>query len=152
MYRSQFELRPLAGPEIQFSLLLLAFLLLLVLGPRAGPQHYGKPVLLPHVQGPDHRIEADGDLVITVQADGYAFIGHKWYPASELLPAVQSHFARTRQVRVLVRLDRTLPFRSVRSLLRVLQAAQVPSAFLVTYESYAGAPDFPLPLLFKSAT
>ena len=158
MHRPFMAPRPLSGPGLQFSLLLLVLGLFVLLAPQPPRNYYarGRPALLPGIQGPDYRFTSDArvgdDIVITVQADGFAFIGHKWYPAHALVTGITTHLAQSPRSRVLLRVDRSLPFRSVRALLRILQGAHIPSVFLVTYEAYPEEPGFPLPLVLKDAT
>ena len=147
--------RPLSGPGLQLSLLLFVFTLMAFLGPP--PDHgrsygSGRPVLLPFHPGPDHLPDSDSSLVISLRADGYAFIGHKWYPASELLTGINTHLAQTAQSRVVLRIDRSIRFQSIRALLRILQSARIRSVFLVTYEGYAGDPSIPVSLFLRDAT
>ena len=144
--------RPLEGPGLHFSLLLPLFVLLFV-GPLPGPRFHGdRPVRLSGIHGPEFRTDADADIVVAVQADGYAFIGPKWYPADALLAGINSRLASSPASRVLIRADKSAPFGSVRTVLRALQQARVPSVLLVTYEAYADEPGAPLPLFFRDAT
>jgi len=158
MRLSPLEPRPLAGPPLQFALLIPVLALFTLLAPAPPRNSYarGRPVLLPDLQGPEHHAVAEADIsndiVISVQPDGYVFIGQKWYPAPELLTGITTRLAKSPHSRVLVRFDRSVPFRSVRAILRVLQTAQIQSALLVTYEGYPEERSFPLVLLFKNAT
>jgi len=125
---------------------------LLLLGPLPGPRFHGdRAVLLPCIQGSDHRPYTGDDIVVSVQADGSVFIGPKWYPTDALLAGISGSLARNTQAQILIRIDKTLPFGSVRAVLHVLQQARVSSAFLVTHEAYADEPSFPLPVLFNDA-
>jgi biopolymer transport protein ExbD len=98
---------------------------------------------VPHVAFPDtptpHRLSStEGDIVISVRADGLAFIGAKWFPPADLTTRLNQLAITTSDPNVLLRLDRSLSYRSVRRLLRILAEAGFSRVSFVTSEGYAG--------------
>jgi biopolymer transport protein ExbD len=144
-------LRPLAGPPIQFALLLPILVLFILVTPRFPRCCTGTPfVALPQMPGADRVISTEADIVITVQATGFVFIGAKWFPPAELVTRLQQLAVTSPSNHVLLRLDRALPFGSVRTLLRHLSDAGFTRVSFLTSEGYAGE-ELPFAALFKGA-
>lgn len=131
--------RPLAGPPLQFALLLPFFVLFLLIPPRFPRCCMGiRYVAFPDTPTPHRLSSTEGDIVISVQADGMAFIGTKWFPPAELATRLNQLAISTSNPNVLLRLDRSLSYRSVRRLLRILAEAGFSRISFVTSEGYAG--------------
>ncbi|MFN7988643.1 MAG: hypothetical protein U0529_14300 [Thermoanaerobaculia bacterium] len=105
----------------------------------------GRPVLLPIVGWAPKVGATPQDSEFVVQCDGTVFLDRKWFPDPELPAMFQSIFRRTYShpgSRVLLRLDRTTPFRTVRYILKSLREIGIAEAtFLVlTSDPYGIAP------------
>ncbi len=98
------------------------------------PGAYGPPVLLPVVERAPRAGETAHDSYITVQSDGSVFLNSKWYPDPEF-PTMFRVLARTALPhagsRVFLRADRSVPFGTVRSLLRSLRDIGIGEATLI---------------------
>jgi hypothetical protein len=125
----------------------VAFLCMMLM-PSGGPHGIvcmGRPVLLP-ITGWAPKVGATPqDSEIVVQSDGTVFLDHKWFPDPELPAMFQSISRRTYShpgSRVLLRLDRTTPFRTIRYILKSLREIGIGDAtFLVlTRDPYGIAP------------
>ena len=110
-------------PVVSVTLAILLFLIFLVCTP---VYSHHKPLLLPTVSSAPVYLDTGDLVVVSVQQDGSVFIDRRWYPPAEL-PAALAHVVRvvpsvTRTGLVLC-VDRSLSFSSVRRLLRLVSAA-----------------------------
>ncbi len=103
----------------------------------------GRPVLLPVVDSAPRVGDTAHDSYITVQSDGSVFLDSKWYPDSEFSAMFQS-VARVSLPypgsRVFLKVDRSLPFERVRSLLRSLRDVGIGDATLIVEPRYQYGP------------
>ena len=109
-------------PVVSVGLANLLFLVLLVGTPLSS---HHKPLLLPEVPSPPLYLDAGDLVVISVQQDGSVFVGPKWYPVKELPTALQAVVRRepsATRIGLVLCIDRTVPFSSVRHLLRLVSA------------------------------
>ena len=139
--------RPLTGSPLQFSLLLP--FLLLVIGvwvamPVCTSSRHG--VSLPFAPHAPFISYTDSELSISVQSDRMIFIDAKWYPAPEFATRMLEFGTRSPQKRILLRIDRNLPFSAVRSVLLALRKAGFSRVSLITFEGP------PVALIRHSAT
>jgi biopolymer transport protein ExbD len=74
------------------------------------------------------------------------FIDAKWYPAPEFAARMLEFGSRTPHKSLLLRVDRDLPFGSVRSVLATLQKAGFKRVSLITFEGP------PMALIRQTAT
>jgi biopolymer transport protein ExbD len=110
-------------PLVTASLLTLLFLVFLMLTP-VGSIH--KPLLLPVATSAPTILDTGNLVHISVQADGSVFIDAKWYPLRELPQALHHAVLLTPPCRgcgLVLSIDRSLPFSSVRRLLRLIADA-----------------------------
>ena len=133
---------PAAGYALHAALFTALFLLITVATTPIAS--HGRTVLLPTAQSASPFIDA-GDLVrVSVTYDGLVFVDAKWYPPSELPAAIALAVKRSPACSgcaLVVSLDRSLPFGSVRRLLGLIQGAGASHIILAVH------PTFSTPLL-----
>ena len=128
-------------PQLQVSFLVLLFLVLLVGAPTHS--HHGR-LYLPVTTHPLPYLPGTHPVHIAVQRDGMVLINQKWYLVPELpqalAKALRSDSSSSAPL-VIVTIDRSLSFATVRRLFRLLSAAGATKVVLET-ES-----ERPLPVL-----
>ena len=129
-------------PFVQVTLLLLLFLVFVVI-PGPGSSSGYRTVLLPATTRPVVYMPSDDAVRVAIQRDGMVFINHKWYPIPEL-PGGLKRALRNRLPSevpmVIISADRSLPFASVRRLIRLLATAGVTRVNLETESTGPVAP------------
>lgn len=126
---------------MQFALFIPALLLLLLgPGPSATIPRRARPVLLPDIPSAPLRIATDDDVRITIEPHNVVFLERTYLPLDEVLPALKARLGGLRSPRVVVYVDQSCPFGSVRSLLLVLRSAGISSVFLASSEASAVLP------------
>lgn len=96
----------------------------------------GRAVLLPQTLNPPLAPESPNDLAISLEKDGTTFIDTKWFPPDGLRVKLRELAARNPGKRVVLKADRRLPFRAVRTVLGTISAAGYPDVLLA-----AGTPN-----------
>ena len=138
MPHTRISLVPLAGPTLQLSLLapLLVLLVISIATSPTGshPPHY---LHLPDVSPAQFIAQSEDDLWISVLDDGSFFIDARWYPPVEFSTVMRRLARLSCPPRVVFRADRTVPFRTIRFVLRGVQGAHLRHVFLVTAEASA---------------
>jgi biopolymer transport protein ExbD len=127
-------------PLVTASLLTLLFLAFLMLTP-VGSIH--KPLLLPVATSAPTILDTGNLIHISIQADGFVFIDAKWYPLSDLPRALHHAVLVTPPCRgcgLVLSIDRSLPFSSVRRFLSLLAAAGASHVILDVEPASASLP------------
>jgi biopolymer transport protein ExbD len=99
--------------------------------------------LLPSVTWAPSVPTTDHDSEIRVTSDGLVYLGSRWFPDSELPFMFQRIAQRTLShpgSRVLLRINRSTPFRTVRYLLRSLREIGIGDASLIVESQNPYAP------------
>ena len=135
MPHARLSLLPLAGPTLQLSLL-APLLVLMVISITTAPtgshlHHYMQP---PDASPAQFIVQAEDDLWISILDDGSVFLDAKWYPQAEFLTVMRRLGRRSHPPRIILRADRTVPFATIRFVIRGLQAANLPHVFFATAE------------------
>jgi len=128
-----------------FPLLTAVLFMSLIVGLQHSEPCRGYFSLVPVVSWAPSTPASDHDSEIQVNADGMVFFGSHWYPNPELPVMFQRVAQRTLShpgSRVLLRLDRSTPFRTVHYLLRSLREIGIGEATFVveSQNPYAPAP------------
>jgi biopolymer transport protein TolR len=89
-------------------------------------------VSLPQTFLPEALPERQGQLTVSIQADGSLFVDSKRVAESELVPALAEAHARSPQRAVVVKGDRRLEYQRVRQVLERVNAAGFTQAGLAT--------------------
>ena len=147
MRDARFSLQPLAGPTLQLSLfvpVLLLLLVFLVATPIGSHRPYG---LDPPFISSASLHEAPKDaLQISIHRDGTFFIATQVYSSAGLSTKLLEYGQHRPPGPVVIRADRSLPFKVIRSALRDVQLAGATRVFLITFEGR------PIELLSLGAT
>ena len=133
---------------LQLSLLvpLLLLVIVFIASPGGFPPQWRGRLALPAAEHASIREAPDDAVEISINEDGMVFVQSRWCPASEFPAKMAGLAAPKPPASLLIRADRSVPFKAIRSALHGARLAGVHSVFLVTFEGSA------ISLIFKSAT
>ena len=92
----------------------------------------GVDVLLPETGQPEKMPENQKQLAVSIKQDGTVFVQQNWVPDANLPAALQEIYSQTPDREIVVKADRRLKYRQVRSLMRLLNEAGFTRVGLVT--------------------
>ncbi len=129
--------RPLSGPALQFSLLVVP-LLIFVAGFTSVPTGcgFGLPVSLPFAPHAPSVQESDRDILVSIRSDGTIYIENRWFPLTEFDQKIRELGARARNKRLVLQAASSLSFSSIRSVLRPIRASGFTSVLLLTFRGH----------------
>ena len=135
------RLTPLAFNRVIGVYPLLVAVLFMCLMTSGGPGCLDcrSPIELPFVPYAPVVASADSGLRISVQRDGLIFLDAKWYPAYEFETKMREIGTRDPAKPIRLHVDRELPFGTVRSVLRTLQAAGFKAVTAITFDGSPAA-------------
>ena len=92
----------------------------------------GVDVLLPETGQPEKMPENQKQLTVSIKQDGTVFVQQNWVPEDNLPAALQEIYAQTPDREIVVKADRRLKYRQVRTVMRLLNEAGFTRVGLVT--------------------
>jgi biopolymer transport protein ExbD len=118
--------------DINFNPLVDVCLVLLIIFMVVTPLLSNAKVVLPETRTPDMLPEREGQLTVSIEADGNLSIGPRKVAETELGAALAEIHARSPEREVVVKGDRRLAYDRVRQVLRRVNAAGFAKAGLAT--------------------
>jgi len=118
--------------DINVTPLVDVCLVLLIIFMVVTPLLSNSKVVLPETRTPDMLPEREGQLTVSIQADGGVSLGSRRVAEADLASALREMHARSPEREVVVKGDRRLSYQQVRQILRQVNAAGFAKAGLAT--------------------
>jgi biopolymer transport protein TolR len=98
----------------------------------------GVDVALPETLKPDKIPENQKQLSVALKADGSVFVGQNWVPDANLKAQLEQVHTETPDKDVIIKADRRLKYKQVRSLMRLINEAGFSRVGVVTKKDQTG--------------
>jgi biopolymer transport protein ExbD len=98
----------------------------------------GVDVALPETLKPDKIPENQKQLSVAIKVDGSVFVGQNWVPDANLKSQLQQVHTETPDKDVIIKADRRLKYKQVRSLMRLINEAGFSRVGVVTKKDQTG--------------
>ncbi|HXG57547.1 MAG TPA: biopolymer transporter ExbD [Thermoanaerobaculia bacterium] len=99
----------------------------------------GVDVLLPQGPHAEKKPGREGDLIISIKADGTVFVGQDWIPDKDLAAYLKSEYEKDPGRAVMLKADRRIHFGKVRMVMKAANEAQFSQVAILTENQQAGA-------------
>ena len=116
-------------PVVAAGVFLALGVMILPLGYGCG---FGGGIWLPNALGPAIYQPSKRDLVLSVTRQSECFIDTKWFPDAEFQSALATLHERSDKRRIVLRVDRRVPFKAVRGVMRSIARAGFQHILLAT--------------------
>ena len=127
--RSQINVTPLV------DVCLVLLIIFMVVTPML---QQGVDVQLPAGPHAEKRPGKEGDLIISVKADGSVFVGQNWIPDKNLDTYLQAEYQKDPTRTVMLKADKRINFGKVRLVMRAANEAQFTRIAVLTENQQAG--------------
>lgn len=98
----------------------------------------GVDVLLPAGPHAERRPGEEGDLLLSIKADGTIFVGQHWIPDRDLVGYLQTEYSKNPSRAVMLKADKRLAFSAVRTVMKAANEAQFIQVAVMTENQQAG--------------
>jgi len=98
----------------------------------------GVDVSKPETPNPERMPENQKQLAVAIKADGSVFVGQNWVPEEGLKAAFEEVHSTSPDKEVMIKADRRLKYKQVRSLMRLVNEAGFSRVGLVTDKEKTG--------------
>ena len=98
----------------------------------------GVDVLLPQGPHAEKKPGEEGDLIISIKADGTVFVGQDWIPDRDLKRYLEAENAKNPGRTVMLKADKRIGFGKVRSVMRAANDANFNQVAILTENEQAG--------------
>lgn len=98
----------------------------------------GVDVLLPGGPHAEKKPGEEGDLLISVKADGTVFVGQNWIPDKDLATYLQAEYQKDPSRAVMLKADKRINFGKVRLVMKAANEAQFTRVAILTENEMAG--------------
>jgi biopolymer transport protein TolR len=99
----------------------------------------GVDVLLPQGPHAEKKPGDEGDLTISVKADGTVFVGQDWIPDRDLVRYLTAEYQKNPARTVMLKADRRINFGKIRMVMKAANEAQFTQVAILTENQQAGA-------------
>lgn len=98
----------------------------------------GVDVLLPQGPHAEKKPGQQGDLVVSIKADGTVFVGQNWIPDKDLPTYLRSEYQKDPSRAVMLKADKRIDFGKVRLVMRAANEAEFTRVAILTENKQAG--------------
>jgi biopolymer transport protein ExbD len=98
----------------------------------------GIDVLLPAGAHSDKKPGKEGDLIISIKADGTVFVGQNWIPDKNLVTYLHAEHQKDPARQVMLKADKRINFGKVREVMKAANAAEFTGVSILTENEMAG--------------
>lgn len=99
----------------------------------------GVDVMLPQGPHAEKKPGEEGDLTISIKADGTVFVGQDWIPDRDLARYLTAEYQKNPARAVMLKADSRVNFGKVRSVMNAANEASFPRVAILTENQQAGA-------------
>ena len=99
----------------------------------------GVDVLLPDGPHAEKKAGKEGDLIISIKADGTVFVGQDWIPDKNLVTYLRSEYQKDPSRTVLLKADKRLSYGRVRQVMKAANEAEFTGVAILTENQQAGS-------------
>jgi biopolymer transport protein TolR len=99
----------------------------------------GVDVLLPQGPHSEKKPGQQGDLIISIKADGSVFVGQNWIPDKDLPTYLRAEYQKDPARAVMLKADKRINFGKVRLVMRAANDAEFTRVAILTETRQAGA-------------
>ena len=99
----------------------------------------GVDVLLPKGPHAEKKPGQQGDLIVSIKADGTVFVGQNWIPDKDLPTYLRAEHQKDPARAVMLKADKRINFGKVRMVMRAANDAEFTSVAILTETQQAGA-------------
>ena len=98
----------------------------------------GVDVLLPAGAHAEKKPGEEGDLIISVKADGTVFVGQNWIPDKDLTTYLRAEYQKDPSRAVMLKADKRINFGKVRLVMKAANDAEFSRVAILTQNEMAG--------------
>jgi biopolymer transport protein ExbD len=98
----------------------------------------GVDVLLPEGPHAEKKPGKEGDLIISVKADGTVFVGQNWIPDKDLPQYLTAEYQKDPSRAVMLKADKRINFGKIRLVMKAANDAKFESVAILTENQQAG--------------
>jgi biopolymer transport protein TolR len=99
----------------------------------------GVDVVLPQGPHAEKKPGQQGDLVVSIKADGTVFVGQNWIPDKDLPTYLRAEYQKDPARSVMLKADKRINFGKVRLVMRAANEAQFTRVAILTENQQAGS-------------
>ena len=99
----------------------------------------GVDVLLPQGPHAEKKPGQQGDLVVSIKADGTVFVGQNWIPDKDLSTYLRAEYQKDPSRAVMLKADKRINFGKVRMVMRAANDAEFTRVAILTENQQAGS-------------
>lgn len=99
----------------------------------------GVDVMLPQGPHSEKKPGEEGDLIISVKADGTVFIGQDWIPDRDLARYLTAEYQKNPGRTVMMKADRRINYGKIRTVMKAANEANFTQVAILTENQQAGA-------------
>jgi biopolymer transport protein TolR len=98
----------------------------------------GVDVALPGGKHSEKKPGKEGDLIISIKADGTVFVGQDWIPDKDLPKYLTAEYQKNSSRAVMMKADKRIPFSKVRLVMKAANDASFSEVAILTENQVAG--------------
>ena len=98
----------------------------------------GVDVLLPQGTHSEKKPGKEGDLIVSIKADGTVFVGQNWIPDKNLVTYLQAEHQKDPSRAVMLKADKRINFGRIRQVMRAANDAEFTSVAILTENQTGG--------------
>ena len=99
----------------------------------------GVDVVLPQGPHSEKKPGQQGDLIVSIKADGTVFVGQNWIPDKDLPTYLRAEYQKDPSRSVMLKADKRINFGKVRLVMRAANEAQFTRVAILTENQQAGS-------------
>ena len=99
----------------------------------------GVDVLLPQGPHAEKKPGKEGDLIVSIKADGTVFVGQDWIPDRDLQTYLRAEYQKDPSRNVMLKADKRINFGKVRTVMKAANDAEFTSVAILTENQQAGS-------------